>query len=280
MERVGKDGGKSVNSRASETMRALPVIIALLPGLAAVSLAQGDGSSQTEKLKDSVREWIETMREIQTEEDSWGRDRELLDDQRTALRTEIDQLTRQVADAKKEKEGADKESLDEVAKRDAFVKAKDMLVEEVRALEESLVGKLAAFPAPLAEEPRVKELMAQVRKDVTLQGDAAKTGLTKRLNNVLNLLSEAEKWQQTIHLKPELHETADGRKLNMNVVYFGLASAYAVDEEGAYGMVGMPTNEGWKFEERNELAPVILEMVTVLNGDADAKFINLPINLK
>lgn len=66
----------------------------------------------------------------------------------------------------------------------------------------------------------------------------------------------------------------------MNVVYFGLASAYAVDEEGVYGMVGKPTSDGWKFEERNDLAPKILEMVTVLNGDADATFINLPIDLK
>lgn len=280
MWEFGKSLGKAVNSPAFETMRALPLIIALLPGISAISLAQEGEESQTEKLKDSVREWIETMREIQQEEDSWEQDRELLDDQRTALRTEIEQLTKQVAEAKTEKEGADKESVDVVAKRDALVKAKDVLGEEVRTLEEEIVGKLAAFPEPLAEEPRVKELMAQVRKDVTLQGDAAKGGLTKRLNNVLNLLSEAEKWQQTVHLKPELHVTSDGRKLNMNVVYFGLASAYAVDEEGAYGMVGKPTDEGWKFDERNDLAPKILEMVTVLNGDADAKFINLPIDLK
>jgi len=261
-------------------MRALPLIFALLPGFSVFSSAQEESGSQTEKLKDSVREWIETMREIQQEEDSWEQDRVLLDDQRTALRTEIDELAKQVAEAKKDKQGADKDSAIDVAKRDALVKAKDLLGEEVRSLEEDIVGKLSAFPPALAEEPRVKELMAQVRKDVTLKGDAAKGGLTKRLNNVLNLLSEAEKWQQTVHLKPELHQTEDGKKLNMNVVYFGLATAYAVDEEGVYGMTGKPTEAGWKFEERNDLAPQILEMVTVLNGDADAKFINLPIDLK
>ncbi|MBK1828178.1 DUF3450 family protein [Haloferula rosea] len=261
-------------------MRALPLIIALLPGFSAISSAQEDGESRTEKLKDSVREWIETMREIQQEEDSWEQDRELLDDQRTALRTEIEQLTRQVAEAKVEKEGADKDSLDQEAKRDALVEAKELMQTEVRALEEQLVARLPFLPQPLVEDPRVKELMAQVRKDVTLKGDAAKSGLTKRLNNVLNVLSEAEKWQQTVHLKPELHETKDGKKLNMNVVYFGLGSAYAVDDSGTYAMVGAPTVEGWKFEERNELAPRVLEMVTVLNGDADAKFINLPIDLR
>lgn len=261
-------------------MRPLPLIIALLSGLLTHAPAQEEGSSQTSKLKNSVREWIETMREIQREEDSWDQDQQLLNDQREALRTEIDQLTKQVEEAKVRKESVAQESLDQVKKRDALVEAKELMETEVRELEESIVGKLAAFPPALAEDPRVKELMAQVRKDVTLQGDEAKTGLTKRLNNVLNLLAEAEKWQQTVHLKPELHTTADGKKLNMNVVYFGLAIAYAVDEEGVYGMVGMPTDEGWKFEESNELAPVILEMVNVLNGDADAKFINLPINLK
>ncbi|MGE9270656.1 MAG: hypothetical protein ACQKBU_07615, partial [Verrucomicrobiales bacterium] len=89
-------------------MRVLPLLFALLPGLCLISPAQEGEASQTEKLKDSVREWIETMREIQSEEDAWEQDRELLDDQREALRVEIDELTKQVAEAKKEKEGIKK----------------------------------------------------------------------------------------------------------------------------------------------------------------------------
>ncbi|BCX47141.1 hypothetical protein HAHE_10490 [Haloferula helveola] len=242
--------------------------------------AQEEEVPKTEQLKDSVREWIETMREIQTEEDSWERDRVLLEDQRDALESEISELTERVEAAKVEKEGADKESLDEIKKRDAYLKSRDVLADEVRKLEQGVVARLSSFPKPLAEDPRVKELMAQVKSDASLTGEKAEGGLTKRLNNVLNLLTEAEKWQQTVHLKDELHRTEDGKEFNMKVVYFGLGSAYAVNETGDFALVGKPGAAGWEYESRPELADSILQMVKVLNGDADAQFIQLPINLQ
>ena len=66
----------------------------------------------------------------------------------------------------------------------------------------------------------------------------------------------------------------------MKVVYFGLGAAYAVNESGDFALVGMPTAEGWSFSERNDLAEKIKTMVDVLNGDVDAQFVELPIDLK
>ncbi len=261
-------------------MRLIRILSALPFLCGGLLFAQDEPVSKTGDLKESVREWIETMREVQDAEDSWERDRVLLEDQRAALESEIAELSERVEDAKVEKEGADKESLEEVSKRDAYVGAKEVLATEVRELEKLMVERLPTFPEPLANEPRVKELMAQVREDVALSGDKAKDGLTTRLNNVLNLLTEAEKWQQTVHLRDELHQAADGRKFNMKVVYFGLASAYAVNETGDFALVGTPTAEGWRFEEHNELAEKITTLVNVLNGDVDAQFVELPIDLK
>ena len=258
----------------------VPIIfIALVPLLAARVFAQEPEVSPTGKLKESVREWIETMREVQVEETTWERDQELLEGQRESLDSEIGDLKKRLEVAKAEKAGADKESVDEVARRDALLKSDEVLAKEVRALETGLVAELPGFPAPLAEDPRVKELMEQVRKDVAVTGEDAGKNLTKRLGNVLNLLGEAEKWQQAVHLREELREAEDGRKFNMQVVYFGLGSAYAVNEAGDYALVGMPGESGWVFESRNDLAGDIKQMVAVLNGDAEAKFITLPIDL-
>ncbi|MCH7227808.1 DUF3450 family protein [Haloferula sp. A504] len=261
-------------------MRLSRFFIALLSLGSGVLFAQDEPVSKTEELKDSVREWIETMREIQNAEDAWERDRVLLEDQRSALESEIADLTERVGEAKVEKEGAEKESLDEIAKRDALVAANDMLAVEVRKLETAMVERLPSFPRPLADEPRVKELMEQIRQDAALSGKEAEGGLTKRLNNVINLLTEAEKWQQTVHLRDELHVSDDGQKFNMKVVYFGLGAAYAVNGAGNFALVGTPGDEGWVFETRNDLAGDIKEMVDVLNGDVDARFVELPIDLK
>lgn len=262
---------------SKRTMRATPISTLALLLAAAVVSGQEPETSATEKLKESVREWIETMREIQVEETTWERDKELLEGQRESLESEIRDLETRVKDAREMKATADKESVEDVAKRDALAKTDEMLSSEVRSLELGLVAKLPAFPAPLAADARVKELMAQVTEDSKRTGDEAKKDLTKRLNNVLNLLAEAEKWQQTVHLREELRETGDGRKFNMQVVYFGFGIAYAVNEGGDYALIGRPGEDGWKFDSRPELAPRIRELVDVLNGDVESKFINLPL---
>jgi hypothetical protein len=260
----------------------LPVLLLLCGGFVS---AQDDDVPKTEKLKDSVREWIETMREVQRTEDAWERDRVVLEDQRAALESEIADLTGRVESAKLEKQGADKESTDLEAERDAYLKSRELLAAEVRSLETAMVAKLPSFPPPLAGEPKVKELMDLVRQDAKLEGEEAAKGLSKRLNNVLNLLTEAEKWQQTVHLRDELHQMEGGPKINMKVVYFGLAAAYAVeptlnDQPGKFALVGKPGANGWSFEPRHELAADISRMVDVLNGDTDAQFVELPIELK
>ena len=258
-------------------MRAIPTSTLALLLAAAVASGQEPEASPTEKLKESVREWIETMREIQVEETTWERDKELLEGQRESLEAEIRDLEARLKDARETKASADQESVADVARRDALARTDEILATELRSLELGLVAKLPAFPAPLAGDPRVKELMTQVTQDAKRGGEESKKDLTKRLNNVLNLLAEAEKWQQTVHLREELRETGDGRKFNMQVAYFGFGIAYAVNEGGDYALIGRPGEDGWKFESRPDLAPRIRELIDVLNGDVEAKFVNLPL---
>lgn len=261
-------------------MRLSLFLIPILAGNIMSVSAQETDVPKTEQLKESVRTWIELMREIQKEEDSWERDRILLEDQKAALDSEIADLTERVAAAKEAKEGADKEAKEDEQTRDAYLKAKDVLIDQLAGLEKQMVDNLSVFPPPLTEDPRVNELMNQVRSDADRKDDAIKEKLTSRLNNILNLLAEAEKWQQTIHLRKEMHTNEDGREYNMQVIYIGLASAYAVNESGDFALVGYPKEDGWNFEARNDLAPDILKMLNVLNGDADAQFIQLPVELK
>jgi hypothetical protein len=250
----------------------------MLPGLALA--APEPEVSVTGELKESVREWIETMREIQKEEDTWERDRELLEDQREALRREITDLEEMLEIARAEKQGTEKEATEEIETREALIAAREILGEKVRGLEDTALRLLPGLPEPVAAEPRNRTLIDQIREDAALTGEDADNGLTKRLNNVLTLLAKAEEWQQTVHLRDELHTASDGREMNLKVIYFGLATAYAVDDAGSFALVGRPGEEGWEFVERPELVERILEMKQVLTGDTDAKFIPLPVNLK
>lgn len=252
------------------------VVFATFPLMAQEPSAPASGP---DALRNSVREWIETMREIQKEEDSWDKDREVLQGYKEGLQKEIEDLKEQIERAKTERDSAGKEDLEKVAKAEAYAKAKEALVAELKELEKGLLARLPLMPAALTAEPKVAQMIEEVKKDGALTGDDAKQGLAKRLNNVLNLLSEVEKFQQAVHLRDELHKAPDGREYNMKVLYFGIAAAYAVNESGDFALVGKPADGGWTFSARNDLAPRIKELVGVTTGDIDAKFVTLPIDL-
>ncbi len=244
--------------------------------LALPAFAQEPVVSPTEELRTSVREWVETMRKIQQEENDWARDQDVLRNYKEGLEKEIADLQQQIADAKTRKAGADKEALDKVAERDRYLAAKTELTTIVRTLEESLIAKIPSFPEPLAKEPKVAQGIEDLKRDIALPPEKRGEGVSKRLLNVVNLLTEAEKFQQTVHVKPELHKDSQGREFNVQVVYFGLAMAYAVNEDGTFALVGRPGADGWKFEEKPDLAADISKLLAATTGEADATFINLP----
>jgi hypothetical protein len=231
----------------------------------------------TESLRTSVREWVETKRKIQQEENEWARDQEVLQNYKEGLENEIADLKQQIADAKTRKAGADQDSLNQSTQRDRYVAAKDELSAIVRKLEEDLASKLPLFPEPLLDEPKVAQAVEDLQRDLKLPLEKRNDGVSKRLLNVINLITDVEKFQQTVVLRPELKKTQDGQEYNMQVLYFGLACAYAVNQDGTFALVGRPSSEGWIFEEKKNLAEDIRRLIAATTGDQEATFVNLPL---
>lgn len=269
-------GGPSFISRNQPTMRHYHFTIAVLAFSSGMVPAQEAGVTPTEELRTTISEWVETMRKVQAEENDWERDKEVLQNYREGLEREIGDLKEQIASAKTRKEGADKESLDKVNERNRFAEAKDGLAVTVRRLEESLHAKLTLLPAPLRQESRVSQMIEDLERDIKLPEDRRGENVSKRLLNIINLLTEAEKFQQTVHIRPELKKDSTGREFNMRVVYFGLAAAYAVNDDGSFALVGKPTADGWAFEENRALAAEIRRLIASTTGEIDATFVNLP----
>ncbi|MEY5012418.1 MAG: hypothetical protein RLZ22_129 [Verrucomicrobiota bacterium] len=255
----------------------IPIYSCLFAAYAVAQDASNNPSvTPTEELRNSVREWVETKRKIQQEENDWKRDLEVLQNYKEGLEKEIADLTEQIKDAKNRKSGADQESLNQSAQRDRYMAAKSEMANIVRGFEESLMTKIPSFPPPLAKEAKVAQGIEDLKRDMSLPTEKRGENLSKRLLNVVNLLTEAEKFQQTVHVRSELHKDKHGKEFNMQVVYFGLAVAYAVNEDGSLALVGRPTSKGWKFEEREDLADDISKLLAATTGESEATFTNLP----
>jgi hypothetical protein len=261
---------------ATTAMRIAFLLLLTLPP----ALGQQPELNPNQTLRTTMAEWVETMRKIQTEEDNWANDKEVLGNYREGLEREIADLNERIAAAKTRKDGADKESLDLTTKRTEFVSARDSLVTEFRKLEAQFKTALGIIPPPLRKEPRVAQLIEDFEKAAALPDDKADEGISKRVLTLVNLVSEIEKFQQTVVVRPELHRDSQDREFNMQVVYFGLSAAYAVNKESTFALVGKPTAEGWKYEPRPDLAKDIQRMLAAILGDAEAAFTNLPFALE
>lgn len=249
----------------------------ILFGISPLLQAQEAKITPTEELKVTISEWAETMRQIQEEENEWTRDQEVLVNYREGLEKEIESLKASISDAKTKKDGSDAESLKQTQERDRYAAAKDELSVMVRAMEEKMIKKLPLIPNPLRAEAKVAQAIEDLERDIKLPEDKRDEGVSKRLLNLLNLTAEIEKFQQTVVLRQELHSDSNGKEYNMQVVYFGLAIAYAVNEGGTLALIGQPTEkDGWKFEERSDLADEITGLIASTTGDADAAFAKLP----
>jgi hypothetical protein len=251
----------------------------LIPGVvfATSSLLAKEPPAAAEELRSSVREWIETMQKIQQEEDNWEKDREVLNGYKEGLEKEIEDLREQISRAKTRKDGGDTQSLDKLAERDRYAAAQEELARQLATLEEGLSAKLPLFPEPLRQNPKVAQGIEALAKSIQLPADKKNEDLSKRLFNAVELLADIEKFQQNVHLHSELRKDSQGREFKMQVVYFGLAMAYGVNEDGSFAVVGRPAADGWKFTERNDLAPQIQALVASASSEKSDTFSQLPL---
>lgn len=260
---------------AMRLSRLIPgVVFATFPLMAQEPKAPANGA---EELRGSVREWIETMQKIQAEEDAWERDSEVLKSYKEGLTKEIEDLKEQIERVKVRKEGGDKQSLDKLAERDRLAAAQEELAKQVRVLEQGLAEKLPVFPVPLRQQAKVAVAIEALQKSLQLPPEKQNEEVSKRLFNAIELLAEVEKFQQQVHLHSELRKDSQGREFKMQVVYFGLAMAYGVNEDGSFAVAGRPEKDGWKFTDRPELAPQIQQLVTSAGSEKDATFTQLPL---
>lgn len=237
--------------------------------------AQEADISPTEELKTTVSQWVETMRQIQEEENEWTRDEEVLGNYREGLKAEIDTLNKRIKEAKTRNEGIDVKTKEKEAQRDKFVEAKEALTEDVNRLEDELLTKLPLYPAPLVKDPKVAQWIDALKATAAYEGDQRTKDISKRLMNILNLVAEAEKFQTTVHVRDELHTDSKGTEHQLSVVYFGLSCAYGVSKDGKFAVQARPGADGWKFIENNDLAPDIQSLVATILGEQDAAFIQL-----
>lgn len=224
--------------------------------------------------RSTLEQWVQTRQLISKTRSDWQADKELLEQSIRMFERELQSLNDQLAGVSTNRTRADEE-------RDAALGQQRELnaaLDSARALAESLEQRVRAlapaFPPSLAE--KVQPLLNRVPADSA----TTKAGPVERLQTIVALLNEVDKFNAAVTVVSEVRKNPAGAEVQVETIYVGLAQAYFVDKAGQYAGVGVPTPQGWQWTERSELVEPVRKAIAVYKNAAPAAFVALPVRIQ
>ena len=227
-------------------------------------------AQQSDELRPKIEAWVDTLRQIQKEEADWDVEREILLGSKDNLVADIAQLEELIKEAKDKKSVADEASVERAERQAELDEAAAAVAKALDSLEGRFLELSSFLPEPLTG---ILGAEMELMKDAPKKEKAGTTGRTK---NLLAALIKVEKFNNKITETPLTVELPNGKKQQVDTVFFGLSIAYAINKSGEHALVGKPTAEGWKFTERNDYNDAIRRLVEVSRGEGEIEFVDLP----
>ncbi|MBN1615879.1 MAG: DUF3450 family protein [Spirochaetales bacterium] len=226
----------------------------------------------TKTLEELVAKWVDLRRELTEEKESWEEEKAHLEQEQDLLHKEQESLQNEITIAREE-------SLSIESKRSSLVIREKILSETVNnclpALQEAekdLRVCRKVIPSSLLS-PSVKNAFDRLQNGLD-------QSFTQRLQLIVSLCGEIERLQNNVHVVKEVFNIEAGSSREMDVVYLGLARGFAVSQDNAIAGVGVPAENGWQWEWRNEIASEVRKAVDFHSRDKTADFVHLPMRVK
>lgn len=249
----------------------LPAVLALAVGGLTVMAAEPATLTQT---RATLEQWVQTRQLISQTKTDGQADKEMLEQSIQLFERELQNIAEQRSKVSTNRTQVDVEREQALAAQKELTEAADQVKLLATGLEQKLVALAAAFPPPLTE--KIQPLLQRVPTDPA----TTKAGAVERLQNIVGILNEVDKFNAAISVVSEVQKSPAGAEVQVETIYVGLGQAYFVDKAGEYAGVGVPTAQGWKWQEQRELAGKIQDSLAMYKNAKPAAFVSLPVQIK
>ncbi len=245
------------------------LFIGLMIG-AAASAIQLNAQETLQDTRNILDQWVETNRIISKEKSDWHTEQAIMKDTQGLLTSELERVTQSLKDMEASATAADEERTGLAEEKEKLSAASNVVVGTIGELETQLKAILPTLPKPLIN--KIKPLIRR------LPDDPANTELSlgERVQNIVGILSQADKFNTTITATSESREIDGGKVIEVRTLYWGLAMAYYVDASGDYAGIGIPGADGWKWPRIEGAGPEIKHLLDVYEGSEDIQFVEVP----
>jgi len=247
----------------------IPSLLALAIGvLIAATSVQAINSLQD--TRNALDQWVETRQITSKEKSDWQLEESILTDTKSLLKNELDRVNETLETLKTLETTADEDRATLAAEEDALAEASAVLGSTIGALETQMKAIIITLPEPLVN--KIKPLIRRLPEDSA----NTKLSLSERIQNIVGILSQADKFNATITTTSESRKISEGKVVGVQTLYWGLAMAYYVDASGTYAGIGFPEENGWKWLKTDGVGSTIQNLLNVYQGSDEIQFVEVP----
>jgi hypothetical protein len=222
----------------------------------------------------ALEKWVQTRQLISQTRSDWASEKEmveasiaLFEKELKDLEASFDRIGTNSLEISKEKAALQKEE-------SALQAAADRAAALVGGLEAEIVSLNARLPESLRAD--LSKLIDQIPQN----SEETQLSASKRMQNIVGILNEIEKFNNSITVQSEIRQNDDGSEVQVETLYLGLAQAYYVGQEGKFAGLSRPSEEGWVLQQEDALGPDISRAIGVYRNQVPATFVSLPLNLE
>ena len=234
--------------------------------------AQG---SKFEEARTHIEKWVQTRQLIAKRNADWRVERESIGQTIGLLQREIDLLKEAIEKSEQVDSESDAEKKRITLSLEDLKKANKVVDAALWGMERQALALMALFPDPL------KDRTSNVRSRIPLEKkDLRGRSAADRMQNVVAMLNEADRFNSAITLAIEVRKDAEGKDRQVQALYLGLGHAYYSDQGGSFAGVGVPGEVDWTWEEKPELGSTIRKVIDIYENERSAEFVPVPVNIK
>lgn len=253
------------------------IVLLGLAAFAATSSAQTAAQSNFDLARATLEKWVETRQLISKEKADWDVESQALTDSVELLKKEIASLEENIAKAEGDTTAADTERERLLVDNEALKGAAATVSGLVTAIEQRIQKVITMLPEDLKGRKSVQDMSRRIPKNP----QTTRLSLSERMQTIVVLLTEMEKFNGSLNIASETRKVPSGEMAQVTTVYLGLAQGFYVDATRQFAGVLTPGPDGWVATDRNDLAPLIGDVLDLYNKQKQPpQFVKIPVEIK
>ena len=223
--------------------------------IAALTISSLWAENSIEKTRNVIEQWVETEQIISEERSDWILEKSILGDTQVLLSKELTRIEKAIDDLEDSATAADADRAALSEEKEKQTAAAAVVRSNIGALEKKVKDIIKTLPEPLAD--KIKPLIRRLPNDP----ENTKLSLGERVQNVVGILSQADKFNSTITLSNESREISEGKVVQVTTLYWGLAQA-------------------WVWTENKDIGPAIKQLLDIYEGTEEIQFVQIPASIQ